>query len=205
MPPYSRRPGCSGFLACVVPSGLSCLRSALIWCRFMPRSERLRSRCFSAPSRLGRVAIGALRGWQRADDGILVLRVARATKQQVSSDLGTRWRTARSFDSMPTVKPFHDPHTSRSRSEQGLPTPRCLCEEGSHCADLPSSPRCSRAHGDTGMPLSHLALVSSQLRCLNTAGRVHGWHYGQPVHCFKSHWTRPSTIRTAPPLCGVRC
>lgn len=98
---------------------------------------------------------------------------ARPGNNRFPSDLRVRERTARSCGSiiLPTVKPLDDPHTSGTRSEQGLPTPRCLCEEGSYSADLPFLHDCSRAHCDTGMTLPpRLVSLLSQLANLDAAG-----------------------------------
>lgn len=145
---------CSAFLTCLVPSGFFSLRIAHNEAK--SRSEGIRPRHYE-PEGLA------------AEDGI-------QESRRVLYDHRTGLLLICGRDRAPRhrvvkVMPMHDPHTSDTRSEQGLPTPRCLCEGGNDNDDLPFSTLqpCKPRHQHDPPCLSFFVSARTSRRCMLSA------------------------------------
>ena len=93
---------CSAFLACVVPSGMTWLRS----CRFMLRANGYGHVACPLRRDSAETLLVRCEGWQGADDGIQTLRVYCATNNRFASDLGIQYMVARSSGSIASYPLF---------------------------------------------------------------------------------------------------
>ncbi|KAJ4986060.1 hypothetical protein SVAN01_08433 [Stagonosporopsis vannaccii] len=155
----ARRRCCSAFLACVVGVHMAptsardangCGHGA-----FPLRRNSAETRLVRTPNRKG---LAAGNGIQEFRAGLYGQRTGFHLICGHDRALRHRGSTMLSLD---------DPYISDTRSEQGLPTPRCLCEGGSGIADLPFSTQqpCPQRHQHDPLYLAFLVSIDTSRSC----------------------------------------